>query len=197
MSLFELMASFMSLPFDYYLPVTAGFLYILNDVFYCIDENFIYKFKSKKDWIKDKVFSSILISILYVSIVYFIISFIFQLKLNLTINSSFFIYSFISIILSSLVYIIYSVFCIIIYLLFRNKKNISISFVYTSIIALIIAGTFSDVSQLPNNLILYNFSNFNRLILIDKNFISAIFLLSIILFILLECVYIILDSKDF
>lgn len=61
------------------------------------------------------------------------------------------------------------------YLLFRNKKSIYISIVYISILSLIVAGTFSDVWHLPNNLILYNFANINNLMIINKDFISAMF----------------------
>ena len=195
-NLTELMLVSMALPYQYYLPITAAFFYILNDIFWGLDEKHIYFFNSRKRWIINKVISSIFISFTYVTIVYIFISLIFYFKLKLAINTDFIIYSIISIILGSLVYIIYSLFCILVYLLFRNKKSIYISIVYISILSLIVAGTFSDVWHLPNNLILYNFANINNLMIINKDFISAMFLLTTILFILTECICKVVKYKN-
>lgn len=138
-NLTELMLVSMALPYQYYLPITAAFFYILNDIFWGLDEKHIYFFNSRKRWIINKVISSIFISFTYVTLVYIFISLIFYFKLKLAINTDFIIYSIISIILGSLVYIIYSLFCILVYLLFRNKKSIYISIVYISILSLSVA----------------------------------------------------------
>ena len=115
-NLTELMLVSMALPYQYYLPITAAFFYILNDIFWGLDEKHIYFFNSRKRWIINKVISSIFISFTYVTLVYIFISLIFYFKLKLAINTDFIIYSIISIILGSLVYIIYSLFCILVYL---------------------------------------------------------------------------------
>lgn len=79
-NLTELMLVSMALPYQYYLPITAAFFYILNDIFWGLDEKHIYFFNSRKRWIINKVISSIFISFTYVTLVYIFISLIFYFK---------------------------------------------------------------------------------------------------------------------
>ena len=92
-NLTELMLVSMALPYQYYLPITAAFFYILNDIFWGLDEKHIYFFNSRKRWIINKVISSIFISFTYVTLVYIFISLIFYFKLKLAINTDFIIYN--------------------------------------------------------------------------------------------------------
>lgn len=185
------------MPYHFFIPLTAMFFCIIIDTIICLKDTYIYRFKSKNNWIENKIITCIYISIFYTLSSYLIILFILNINLDLIFTKDIILNMAFSIILQSLVYIIYSFIGISLSILFLNKKKVAISSVYAFITTGFIIGQNATSTEIINNILLYNYSNISKLIITENNVISALFLLALITFILIEIMYKLSNKTDY
>jgi len=190
---YELIDLFISSSWTFFIPVISYF-FVFNNIIIKSDMC-ILRYSSRKKYIKDKMKYLITLILMYVFVIYLVAGFSIKSKLIVYIEADFFINIVILLILNIMVLYIYSL----IVLYASEFINLRYSVYITKVIILLtsIVGFYSDEFGWVLNISLYNFISINTILNSNKNVLSSLFLLMIIIVILNKIVLYKTSRKDF
>ena len=190
---YELIDLFISSSWTFFIPVISYFFVFNNNIIK--SDMCILRYSSRKKYIKDKMKYLITLILMYVFVIYLVAGFSIKSKLIVYIEADFFINIVKLLILNIMVLYIYSL----IVLYASEFINLRYSVYITKVIILLtsIVGFYSDEFGWVLNISLYNFISINTILNSNKNVLSSLFLLMIIIVILSEIVLYKTSRKDF
>lgn len=186
-----------NLAWQYFLPICCYYLYITNSVFFGIEDDYISKFKSKSSWINIKIFQLLIITSIYITVIFISIFFSLNVIYKEPISNIFSIEVCISWFLQVGVLLIYSLVCVLVGVIFQNKKNLSISITKVIICSMTFIGYFTDYLNLILNISLFNLFTLERISEnFNQNITFALFFLIFIIYIIINIIYYIVNKLD-
>lgn len=186
-----------NLTWQYFLPMCCYYLYITNNIFFGIDDNYIYKFKSKSDWINSKVMQVVIMTILYTLSIFLGVFIALVVIYNIDITNLINIDLLIAWFLQTSILMVYSLICILMGILFLNKKSFAISITKIIICALPFIGFFSDNISFILDICLFNMFTIERIQqYLNGNIVFILAMLCSIIYVFINLIYYLSNKLD-